>query len=105
MKNGKDFRKISGGIYGAINLNNMIPVVEDAIIKIDIDNLVDAQYKRLLQNQYANIRSDKAQIQTTALKLHTLVFTDDADLSPHDLKIKQRCCKLPELEIASKNYK
>ena len=28
MKNTKDFRKINQGIYGAINFNNMIPVVE-----------------------------------------------------------------------------
>ncbi|MDL2295458.1 type III toxin-antitoxin system ToxN/AbiQ family toxin [Lachnospiraceae bacterium OttesenSCG-928-E19] len=105
MKNGKDFRKINGGIYGAINLNNMIPVVDNALIKIDINNLVDVQYKRLLQNQYNCIRSDKIQIQNVATKLHALIFTDDANLTAQDLKVKQRCCNLPVLETASKSYR
>lgn len=50
MKNTKDFRKINQGIYGAINFNNMIPVVESALILIDIDALEDSKYQRLLQN-------------------------------------------------------
>ena len=37
MKNTKDFRKINQGIYGAINFNNMIPVVDSALLLIDID--------------------------------------------------------------------
>ena len=36
MKNGKDFRKINNGIYGAINFNNMIPVLDEVLIEIDI---------------------------------------------------------------------
>ncbi len=35
MKNGKDFRKINNGIYGAINFNNMIPVLDEVLIEID----------------------------------------------------------------------
>ena len=41
MKNGKDFRKINQGIYGAINFNNMIPIVAEALIEIDINNMED----------------------------------------------------------------
>ena len=37
MKNTKDFRKINHGIYGAINFNNMIPVVDSALLLIDIE--------------------------------------------------------------------
>jgi protein AbiQ len=43
MKNGKDFRKINNGIYGAINFNNMIPVVDAALIEIDISNLLSSE--------------------------------------------------------------
>lgn len=50
MKNSKDFRKINQGVYGAINFNNMIPVIDEAVDLIDIDNIDDPQYKRLLQN-------------------------------------------------------
>lgn len=35
MKNGKDFRKIKSGEYGAINFNNMIPVPDCVLISID----------------------------------------------------------------------
>ena len=41
MKNGKDFRKIKQGEYGAINFNNMIPVPDSALILIDIANIAD----------------------------------------------------------------
>ena len=44
MKNTKDFRKINQGIYGAINFNNMIPVVESALLLIDIDAMEDSKY-------------------------------------------------------------
>ncbi len=43
MKNGKDFRKINGGQYGAINFNNMIPVPDSALLLIDIANEPDAK--------------------------------------------------------------
>ena len=38
MKNGKDFRKIGQGKYGAINFNNMIPVPNSAILFMEIEN-------------------------------------------------------------------
>ena len=52
MKNGLDFRKIDNGKLGAINLNNMIPVVESAVIPIKFDEIKDVNYKKLLQKQY-----------------------------------------------------
>ncbi|MDE5697877.1 MAG: type III toxin-antitoxin system ToxN/AbiQ family toxin [Lachnospiraceae bacterium] len=105
MKNSKDFRKINQGIYGAINFNNMLPVVEDALILIDIPNLEDDKYKRLLQNQYDCIRRDREQIARTAKNLHTLIFTIDEELNESDRRIKQRCCNLPLLESIMRQYK
>ena len=66
MKNTKDFRKINQGIYGALNFNNMILVVESALLLIDIDAIADSKYQRLLQNQYKSIKADLKQIQLTA---------------------------------------
>ena len=43
MKNGKDFRKINNGIYGAINFNNMIPVLDSVLMEIDIINIPDVK--------------------------------------------------------------
>ena len=98
MKNSKDFRKIHKGIYGAINFNNMIPVLDDALIEIDISNIPDVQYRRLLQNQYNSIKADEEGIMKTAANLRELIFDDENNLTEHDIIVKQRCCNLQLLE-------
>lgn len=105
MKNGKDFRKINHGKYGAINFNNMIPVIDETLIKIDIDGIQDEKYKNLLKNQFSAIQADRRQIEKTAKKLYELIMTEDAKLNQHDQHIKERCCNLAELERIYKNYK
>ena len=104
MKNTMDFRKIDNGNLGSINLNNMIPVAKEALIEIDIANIEDARYKRLLQNQYRYIKRDLPQIQTSAEKLYKVIHTADAELNDNLLKIKHRCCNLPLLETIVKKY-
>lgn len=81
-----DFRKIDNGNLGAINLNNMIPVVDDALIPIDFNKITDFNYKRLLQKQYIAINKDKHGIITTAQKLHKLLFYP---LNPQHLHSKE----------------
>ena len=98
MKNGKDFRKINNGLYGAINFNNMIPVLDSALIEIDIANIADVKYRRLLQNQYNSIKADEKGILKTAENLRKLIFGAETNLSAHDKVIKQRCCDLVLLE-------
>ena len=98
MKNGKDFRKINNGLYGAINFNNMIPVLDSALIEIDIANITDVKYRRLLQNQYNSIKADEKGILKTAENLRKLIFDAETNLSAHDKVIKQRCCDLVLLE-------
>ena len=61
MKNTKDFRKINQGIYGAINFNNMIPVVESALVLIDIDELED-------ENEDLKYKIDDLESEIEALK-------------------------------------
>lgn len=98
MKNGKDFRKIANGNLGAINFNNMIPVPDHAIILKDIDNEPDQQYKRLLQNQYKEIKADWSAIQKTAEHLRSLVLSSDDKLNNYEKLVKERCCDLSLLE-------
>lgn len=98
MKNGKDFRKINNGLYGAINFNNMIPVLDSALIEIDIANIADVKYRRLLQNQYNSIKADEKGILKTAENLRKLIFGAETNLSAYDKVIKQRCCDLVLLE-------
>ena len=50
----------------------MIPVVESALLLIDIDAMEDLKYQRLLQNQYKCIKADREQIQLTAKRLEIL---------------------------------
>ena len=104
MKNGKDFRKISQGKYGAINFNNMIPVPDSALLFKDIDKEADPKYRRLLQNQYHAIKADWDAIQKTAEKLRTLILTPDDELSTYDRKVKSRCCDLSLLEKVYMGY-
>ena len=104
MKNGKDFRKIKQGEYGAINFNSMIPVIDSALLSFDIEQIPDEQYRRLLQNQYKAVKADKEAIEKTAEELHTLVLTEDALLSTHDREIKTRCCDFALLESVCEDY-
>ncbi len=105
MKNGKDFRKINNGIYGAINFNNMIPVLDSALIEIDIENIADVKYRRLLQNQYNFIKKDEKAIKKTALNLRNLIFSDESKLNEYEKIVKQRCCNLIVLEEKYKEWK
>lgn len=105
MRNGKDFRKINNGIYGGINFNNMIPVLDSELILIDIDGIHDQKYKRLLQEQNKSINADIVGIKRTAEKLRVLVLTDNNELNDYDKSVKSRCCNLKLLEEVFKNYK
>lgn len=104
MKNGKDFRKINQGKYGAINFNNMIPVPSSALLLKDIAQEPDRQYRRLLQNQYNAVKADWSAIQKTAENLRNLVLTPDEKLSNYDKQVKARCCDLAKLESVYINY-
>ena len=104
MKNSVDFRKIEGGKLGAINLNNMIPVVDEALIPIDIQKVKDVAYRRLLQNQYNAIKQDCEKITNSASKLHQIVFEDDSKLTNHQKTIKKRCSNLALLESVFKSF-
>ena len=104
MKNGKDFRKIHDGKYGAINFNNMIPVPDKALVLLDIDNEPDEQYRRLLQNQYKEIKKDATIIYKTARNLRNLLLRDESELTVFDKNIKARCCNLRLLESVYEQY-
>lgn len=93
-----------GGLYGAINFNNMIPVPDEALIVKIISAETDPNYKRLLQNQYNSIQDDWSSIQRVAENLRTLIITPDNKLKEHDIAIKQRCCNLKLLESIYQNY-
>lgn len=69
MKNTIDFIKINNGTLGAINLNNMIPLINGTYSKIKINSLSDKKYKILLRKQYNWITTNQNSIITKAKNL------------------------------------
>jgi len=104
MKNSKDFHKIDGGNYGALNFNNMIPVKDSELVKIDIDNEPDELYKNLLQRQHKALSEIKETINLKAQALYNLYVCSD-ELTTSDLRVKQRCCNFPLLEEKMNEFK
>ena len=104
MKNQIDFRKIGGGLYGAINFNNMIPVPQSALVRMDIEAEHDLKYKNLLRKQYKAILRDREGIVKTAHQLREMLLKDDSELREFEKEIKKRSCNLRILEKVYKDY-
>lgn len=94
MSEGVDFIKIkdNDGGYAVINLNNMIPVPDDAIIEIDIDNEPDFKYRNLLLKQFLICKSKKDVILRKANKLYEIVTVNKTQ------RFVMRCCDFKLLE-------
>lgn len=78
MKNQIDFMKIKDGEWGAINFNNMIPVHESCLHKVEMkilssDSIAEIAYKNLLSNQLSWCDSHSALILKQAAKLYAVI--------------------------------
>ena len=101
MKNDVDFSKIldsDGKLIGVLNFNNMIPVRDDVIDRLDIkihpkDTPAVKHYKNLLIDQLTFCRQNQEAIISKANKLYRLIKQG----KPSAL-LKRRCCKFSELE-------
>lgn len=109
MKNSLDFHKINGGEYGAINFNNMFPIINDNRIYeiIDTEILPDCleaelQYRNLIRNQltWLNLSHNKALVLKKAETLYNLYISGKLDK-----KIKKRCCNFIKLQDEHIKYK
>ena len=98
MKNNLDFRKIEHGKLGAINFNNMIPVIDSEIIPIVFSEVTDINYRKLLTKQYNAVQKDIDNITKTAARLRDIILKPNEQLSEYEIKIKNRCCNLSLLE-------
>lgn len=105
MKNQLDFLKIDGGKLGVMNINNMIPVPDDAYTEIDIVNLMKNQsiatvkYGNLLDQQQKWIDGNENII---LAKVHTLYEKYQSCRLPN--KIKSRCLPYSKLESGLEKY-
>jgi protein AbiQ len=91
-KNSLDIYKIDGGNLGVINLNNMVPVPDEAVIIVDIENELDIKYQTLLKNQIRVIKQDSERIKRKARILYNHV---KQNINP---SLSQRCCQYTLLE-------
>lgn len=105
MKNDKDFMKIDGGRFGAINFNNMIPVNDLALLEYDINQESDEPYQNILKSQARFIRKNKDEIIKIAMELYDLMTSESEELESERERMRSRCCKYLILEEACKNYK
>lgn len=103
MNNTIDFFKINNGKYGAINLNNMIPVNNNLIDIVDIKSIrkYDVKYSQMLNNQYIwlNDNNNANIIIKRANKLYELYKNNKLNVN-----IKNRCCNFILLEQKAKLY-
>lgn len=98
MKNQLDFWKINGGKWGALNFNNMIPVVAAELQKIDLKILPtdlpsEIAYKNLLANQLSWCNSHREAILKQADKLYQALISGKSYGN-----LSARCCNFVLLE-------
>jgi len=104
MKNTTDFHKINSGIWGAINFNNVIPVHEQSLRRVNNkmdqnDSKEDIQYKNLLSNQLDWCNANRDLIIRKAKKLYNMITREKA---PE--KLVRRCCDFKKLERGLREY-
>lgn len=88
-----DVYKIDDGNLGIINLNNMIPVPEEAIIFFDISGVQNEKYRILLTDQARIFHRDETRIKKKAERLYDMRYRDNTKES-----VKDRCCDFRLLE-------
>ena len=99
LLNTLDVIKIADGKLGIINFNNMIPVSNDVIQKLDIrpsssDTPKEREYKELLNNQLDWCNDNIDNIIKKANKLYRLI-TQSPEKS---INLTRRCCDFKKLE-------
>ena len=92
--------RIDNGNLGAINFNNMIPVVDSAIIEIDFNKLSDFRYKLLLISQLRWLNENDINIIEKAQRLYEKFKQKKLHKSIYD-----RCVDFNLLEEKSKLYR
>ncbi len=104
MKNKIDFYKLDNGKLGAINFNNMIPIIEGEyyIINTNTKSLKkeEKQYKILLNNQLRWLNRYGKFLRENALKLYKKKIENKLPK-----KTNERCCDFKLLEEKCKEYK
>lgn len=103
LKSKLDFLKIDNGKLGAINFNNMLPVTENNIIKLDLNKecLTESEekYTKLLKEQLFWLNRNHDKLYGRSKKLYDKFM--DGTLNEN---IAKRCCNFKLLEEKCKEY-
>ena len=103
MKEKLDFFKLDEGKLGAINFNNMLPVTNNNIIILDLNNQNltkrEIKYNKLLQEQIFWLNRNKNKLYGRSKKLYDKYL--DGTLNSN---IKDRCCNFKLLEDKCMEY-
>lgn len=105
MKDNVDFIRIEDNDkkYAVLNLNNMIPVPDNAIIEFDINSLnngseEERKYRDLLWDEWEICKSKQEKIIRNANTLYKMV------LSGSPVNVVNRCCNFKLLETVYEQY-
>lgn len=102
MKSSKpDIYKIKNGELGILNLNNMIPVPDEAVELVHMDSdIMEERYIKLLIEQINFLNNRKIKVANKAKRLYKLYMSNEL-YKP----IKERCCNYFLLEQMCKDWK
>ena len=97
MKTTLDFWKIANGNLGAINFNNMLPVMDKNIIKLDLDKecltKTEEKYTKMLKEQIFWLNRNDDKLYGRSKKLYDKYINGTLNES-----IAKRCCDFKLLE-------
>ena len=98
MKDMQDFLRIDSGALGGINLNNMMPIPRRYLEKIEIEEIKDLKYKKMLKAQMEWINTNSLRITNRARNLYYLVTekkaTKDLIFRCCDFKLLEKKCQV-----------
>ena len=93
-----DFIKLENGDYGAINLNNMIPIIDGQYNELEIDPY----------DQYGSLLIRQLEIINTSYNINKISNNSKKLLTTHivenNVSLQKRCCDWEKLEKAARNY-
>ena len=103
IKSKLHFLKLDGGKLGAINFNNMLPVTEQNIIKIDLNKECitksEEKYINLLKEQLFWLNRNDKKLFGRAKKLYDKYLEGSLEQN-----IAKRCCNFKLLEEKCREY-
>lgn len=103
MKNTLDFLRLDNGKLGAINFNNMLPVMEENIIILDLDKkmetIAEQKYQKLLKQQIYWLNRNDEKMYNRAKELYDKYTTNTLNN-----KLWLRCCNFKLLEEKCLEY-